>query len=232
MFTVEGEQGVNIGGELAARNFHIVKGAALDEGFERFLIDIFVRDTGEEFGDVRKSAAIFARLNDRVAHARAEVLYTIESKPDIFLVDDGEIAVAFVHRRRQDFDTHAFTLRNDLRDFPHVARVGGEYGRHVVDGEIGLHVRGLVREVAVARRVRFVEAVRSKGLNLLPQFLHRLLLHTADDAALGEMFFLRVHFLGYFFAHCFAEFVRLEPAVSRDFYRELQDVVLVGNDTV
>src|SRR3989344_1949769 len=232
MFTVEGEQGVNIGGELAARNFHIVEGTALDEGFERFLVDIFVGDAGEEFGDVRKSAAIFARLNDGVAHARAEVLYTIEAEADIFFIYDCEIAVTFIHRLRQDFDTHAFTLRNDLRDFLHVARVGGEYGRHVVDGEIGLHVRGLVREIAVARGMRLVEAVRGKGLYLLPQFLHRLFLHAARDAAFREMLFLRGHFLRYLLSHCFAEFVRLEPAVSRYFYRELQDIVLIGNDAV
>src|SRR3989344_5400157 len=46
------------------------------------------------------------------------------------------------------------------------------------------------------------------------------------------MFLLRGHFLGYFLSHRFAEFVRFEPSVAGNLYRELQDVVLVGNDTV
>src|SRR3989344_4524319 len=232
MFTVEGEQGVNIGGELAAGNFHIIERSALDERLKLFFIDILVGDTREKVGDVSEMAALFPRRDDGVADTRAEVFYTVEAKTYIFFINDGEIAEAFTHRRRQDFDTHAFALRNYFRDFLHVARVGGEHGRHVVDGEIGLHVRGLVGEVAVARGVRLVEDVRGKGLDLFPQFLHRFFLHATRDAAFGEMSLLRGHFLGYFLSHRFAEFVRLKPAVARDFYRELENVVLVGNDAV
>ena len=68
-----------------------------------------------------KGTACFPCRNDGIADAHTEVL--MEYNPNLMLLSSITVkfAVAFIHRRRQDRDTHALALRDDLRDPFHVA---------------------------------------------------------------------------------------------------------------
>ena len=68
-----------------------------------------------------KGTACFPCRNDGIADAHTEILDGVQSESDVAVIDNGEVAVAFIHRRRQDRDTHALALRDDLRDPFHVA---------------------------------------------------------------------------------------------------------------
>src|SRR3989344_6577217 len=232
LFTMGCKEGVDVCHELAAGNVHIVKGAALDEGLKRFLIDIFIGDAGKKVGNIGERAAFLPCHNDGVADTHSKILYAVEAKPYTRIVHDGEIAVAFIDRRWQDVDTHALALRDDFRDFFHITGVCREHRRHVVDGEIGLHVGGLVGEVAITRRMRFPETVCGKGLYLLPEFLHGVFLHPMRDTAGGEMLFLRRHLFRDFLAHGFTELVRFATRVARYLHGSLENVVLIDDDAV
>src|SRR3954470_8222897 len=69
--------------------------------------------------------------------------------------------------RRQDRDAETAALgdrgRHPLRVVPH----GGQDGGHVLDGEVRLEIRRLVRDEAVARGVSLVEAVALERLERL-----------------------------------------------------------------
>src|SRR3989344_7483354 len=77
VLAVKGEERLDIFHELAAGELHVVKGAALDERFERLLVEIFIGDAGEKIGDVREGAARFAGGNNRIGDPRAEILNTV-----------------------------------------------------------------------------------------------------------------------------------------------------------
>ncbi len=98
---------------------------------------------------------------------------------------------------------------------------------------IRFHVRGLVGDFPIRRRMPFVEAVCRERFDQFPyRFRFRFLYLAVFLAAGDEFFLLRLHLNGNLLAHGLAQVIRFKPRVSRKRDGNEQDVVLIGDDAV
>ena len=103
------------------------------------------------------------RRDDRLDRALADVLDRQQPEPDR-LVLDRELDLAAADRRRPDLDAQPAALRDGGGDLLLVVPERRQDGRHVVDREVRLEVRGLVGDQPVARGVGLVEPVALERL--------------------------------------------------------------------
>ncbi len=121
----------------------------------------------------RKSpSASRAAMIDSIAPC-ADVLDGQQPEADRVALD-REVEAADVDVRRPDLDAQPPALGDRGRHLLGVVAEGGEHAGHVLDRVVRLQVRGLVRDQAVARGVRLVEAVALERLERLEHGLDDL----------------------------------------------------------
>ena len=115
-------------------------------------------DPPAEVADRPERPFRLARRDDRLDRPLADVLDRQQPEPDR-LVLDRELDLASADVRRPDLDAQPAALGDRRGDLLLVVPERGQDGRHVVDREVRLEVRGLVGDQAVAGGVGLVEAV-------------------------------------------------------------------------
>ena len=176
-------------------------------------------------------AAALARLDDRLDGALADVLDRQQAEADRVALDREPEARA-VHVGRPDLDAQAPALDDRGGHLLGVVAERREHRGHVLDGVVGLEVRRLVRDQAVAGGVRLVEPVALERLERLE--------HGVDDLGLDaplrrlgdELLLLRPQHRGLLLADRVAEGVRLGAREPAQGDRGRHDVLLVHEDPV
>ena len=133
---------------------------------------------------------------------------------------------------RPDLDPEAAALDDGRGDLLRVVAERRQHRRHVLDRVVGLEVRGLVRDQAVAGRVRLVEPVALERLERLE--------HGVDDLGLDpplrrlgdELLLLRAQDRGLLLADRVAQRVGLGSREPAQGDRRGHDVLLVHEDPV
>ena len=148
------------------------------------------------------------------------------------LVQRREIDIAVVDVRRHHLDAHLPALADVLDDLVRVAHFVGQQGRHELDGPVGLHVRRLVRDERVPRRVALVEAVAREPLDQLEDLLRLVLLQALADAAGEEPLLLLLDDAGLLLADRLDERVCVAQRDVPQPVADLHDLFLVGHDAV
>ena len=128
--------------------------------------------------EVRQRAELavgLAGVDDRLDGALADVLDRQQPEPDRLALD-GEPEAGAMDVGRRDLDPEAPALGDRRGDLLGVVAERRQHRGHVLDGVVGLEVRRLVRDQAVAGGVRLVEAVALERLEGLE--------HGVDDLGL------------------------------------------------
>ena len=176
-------------------------------------------------------AAALARLDDRLDGALADVLDRQQAEADRVALDREPEARA-VHVGRPDLDAQAPALDDRGGHLLGVVPERREHRGHVLDRVVGLEVRRLVRDQAVAGGVRLVEPVALERLERLE--------HGVDDLGLDaplrrlgdELLLLRAQHRGLLLADRVAQGVRLGAREPAQGDRGGHDVLLVHEDPV
>src|SRR3989344_5499904 len=109
-----------------------IQGPALDKGFERLLIQIFILDTVEEVGQIFEFAVCLSLCCYGTRNSLTEVFNSSEAKANSirFLPAGRQVSCyyrklreTFVDRGRQNIYTHTFTLFDHHTDLIHIPRL-------------------------------------------------------------------------------------------------------------
>ncbi len=214
-------------GRPSGRSPQRVERAALDERFERALVERFHVDALREVFDARELAALGAGGDDAFGGADADVLHVGEAEDDrgggrwgnrrcrrwgrrrigrrrvLFDVLELEGDGAAIDVGRADGEAEAHALGDGLGD----ALVGAgarEHGGHVLVGVVRLQVRGLVGDGAVAGGVRLVEGVAGERLDQVEDGARFVFAVAVGDGGGDELIALGVHQLDDLLRHRFA----------------------------
>src|SRR3990167_6493775 len=167
VLTLVTEQSIDIRKKYTSLT-EFIQRTRLDEGFQRFFIEISIRNACEEIRDILKRPVFFTGRDYGICDTGAEILYRVEAETYGSVIGHRECSQTFIDRRGQYRDAHSSALAYRFANLVHVAGVGSEERRHVINGEVCLHIRRFVCEIAVAHCMGAVEAVCGECFYLLP----------------------------------------------------------------
>jgi len=195
-------------------------------------------DARAEVVEARKR--LLARgLDDGLGGARAHVLDREQAEADGAVLD-VELGLGLVDVGRQDLEAHALGLvqvRDELVLLVlgadgRVADLRGEDGGHELDREIGLQVRGLIRDDAVGDGVGLVEAVAAELHHLVVDLVGQLGRDLVGAAALHELVAHLLQLFGDLLAHGLAQAVGFSRREAGELLGDLHDLLLEDHAAV
>ena len=164
--------------------FEFVEGAGLRQAFQHALVDGARIDAVGEVGQILE-LAVAARLDDRVHRLPADAFERGQRVDDGVAVDlEGHMRA--VDRGRIDLDAEPFGLGAEFGELVGIAHVERHRRRQEFDGEIRLHIGGLVGDQRISRGVALVEAVFGETLEQIEDGVGLVALDAVLDRALDE----------------------------------------------
>ena len=85
-----------------------------------------------------------------------------------------KINPAFIYIRRQNLNPNSAALTDIINNLVRITHLVRQQRRHKLDRPVSLHIRSLIRDKRISRRVTLIETVPRKSLNQL-KYLFRLL---------------------------------------------------------
>ena len=215
-------------GAVAAQG---VQGAAADEAFAGPAVQAPAVHPFQKVADIPEGASLPSGLNDAIYCIFPYILDAVQSEED-FISLNGEIGFRKVHIGSGDFHPRPFCIGNITAHLLPVADIAGHHGRHEFRPEMGLQVRRLPGNPAIAHTVGFIEAVACKVDHEVKDIVGRLLIHPVLQGPFEEGIPVLLQDFRLLVAHGAAQHIGLAQAESPHDRGNLHDLFLVENDAV
>ena len=216
-----------------------VKGAAFDEGIHHPLVAVSIKHPLAKIGQGSKIPPRLPLVQYLEGKTPAHALHGGQTKTDPSL-GHGKVGPGVVHIRGQQGNAAGLALGNILGYLGAGVQHRGQKSRHILPGIVVLEPGGLVGYDRVGQRVRLIEGILGKGVDLPVDLLGHLLGdpvgHTAHDIAGGismdKVFPLLLDLLPLFFGHGPTDHIGLTDRIPRQLAEDLYDLFLIDDTTI
>ena len=214
-----------------------------NQTLERLLVHRPVIHPLEEIEQILERPPFLPFLDNRIDSRHADTLYRRHAETDIPVMVHREIVIRLVHIRGQHLQSHTLTLVHKDRHLRDIRQVTTQVGRHKLRGIMCLQESGLVSDISVTNRVRFIERVGSESLPVAPYLLHQrfdLLAHLLASfhelgiiiTSLQELGFQGIHGIDLFLTHRLTQGIGHTPGKIPESTRLQHHLLLIDRDPV
>ena len=150
----------------------------------------------------------------------------------VTFIQRRKINPALIYIRRQNLNPHPAALTDIINDLIRITHLVRQQRRHKLDRPVRLHIRRLIRNKRIPRRVTLIETVPRKPLNQLEYLLGLLRFQSLLRTPLDESLFLLRYGPGLFLADCLNQRIRLPQRYVTEPVANPHHLLLVNHDAV
>ena len=232
-----------LGHETGTENAEGVEGAASDEAFHRFLVQITPGEPFAEIHEIPVGSFFLPFRNQRLHHIVAHIADGGQSEPDVASYRH-KCFPAFIDIRRQNADAHLPGFQNVFGHLREASHEAVHQGRHEGNRMIMPQPGRLVSHHRIGGRMGLVEGVGREVHHFVEQlircfFIHAVAQRTGDEHLAGfigltvnESAAFRVHHFFFLLRHGPANQVRAPQGITGDVPDNLHYLFLVDHAAV
>ena len=191
-----------------------VKGPALDQGFDRPLVNALAIDTTTKVKQIRE-IAVCSGVENGGDWPLTQSAQRAQSVNYVTLGIDRELQIPLIDVRRVDLESHTTGLFDQRHDFINVPHVRRHDRRHKGRRMMRLEPSRLVGNQGIGGRVGFVKSITCEFFHQIKDGARQIWIHAPLSGAFHEHDPLLLHLFGLLFTHGTAKQIRTAQAVLR-----------------